>query len=120
MIETISGYWPCLPTSTSENDKLSTQNHCTLKKFEVRLGPDLKAIYPLLLSLNFSGCFKISGPLVIEKEIQDFGFSKLKYLQPNGFVHLESGEVNLLAAQFRIIHEQPSKVVFFSEQGGFL
>ena len=52
-----------------------------LQGLQVRLGPELRAMYPVVVNMGISGGLELSGPADPAK------------LRLNGVVHLESGEV---------------------------
>eukprot|EP00198_Chlamydomonas_reinhardtii_P011571 XP_001700908.1 predicted protein [Chlamydomonas reinhardtii] len=59
----------------------------TLAGLEVVLGPDLRAVFPVVLNLGLSGAVSLSGPADPDR------------LTPVGVVSLDSGTLNLLATQ---------------------
>ena len=54
-----------------------------LEKLQVRLGPELRAMYPVVVNLGISGDIQLNGP------------ADPANMRLNGAVALESGEVNL-------------------------
>jgi hypothetical protein len=57
------------------------------KSMNIKLGPEMRAVYPFVLN------FKLSG------EIELNGAADPAALQPSGTVMFESGEINLVATQ---------------------
>ena len=53
-----------------------------LHGLQVRLGPELRAMYPVVVNMNISGNIEINGP------------ADPKQLRMNGVIDLDSGEVS--------------------------
>jgi len=77
----------------------------SFRGLRVRLGPELRVVYPLLLNFGLSGELELSGRASLEPGA----------LRPSGCVSLTNGEVNLLATQARLNREHANRVVFDPE-----
>lgn len=88
-----------------------------LKNLKIVLGPDLKATYPLVLNINLSGSLDISGSVPLLLDDDDANQILLQSIKPSGFVRFNSGEINLLATQFRFLRDRPSQIVFAPDVG---
>ncbi|GLC61031.1 hypothetical protein PLESTB_001708500 [Pleodorina starrii] len=71
-----------------------------LSGLEVVLGPDLRALFPVVLNLGLSGSVTLSGPADPER------------LQPVGAIQLDSGTLNLVATQFVLDREHDNRIIF--------
>ncbi|GIL58076.1 hypothetical protein Vafri_13264, partial [Volvox africanus] len=71
-----------------------------LSGLELVLGPDLRALFPVVLNLGLSGSVTLNGP------------ADPKRLQPSGTVHLDSGTLNLVATQFILDREHDNRIIF--------
>jgi hypothetical protein len=72
----------------------------------VRLGPELRVVYPLLLNFGISGELDVSGSA-----------GDAAALRPVGTIVLTNGEVNLLATQAHLNREHTNTVVFDPDHG---
>ena len=72
----------------------------------VRLGPELRVVYPLLLNFGISGELDVSGSA-----------GDAAALRPVGTIVLTNGEVNLLATQAHLNREHNNTVVFDPDHG---
>lgn len=71
-----------------------------LAGLEVALGPDLRAIFPVVLNLGLSGTVVVSGPADPQR------------VQPVGVISLDSGTLNLVATQFVLDRDHPNRIIF--------
>jgi hypothetical protein len=72
----------------------------------VELGPELRAVFPVVLNVGLSGSLTISGCPAASA-----GVSLL------GVLRLEGGSLNLVATQFRLDREVPATITFTPEGG---
>lgn len=72
---------------------------------KIKLGPEMRAVYPFVLNFKLSGEVELNGPLDPAS------------LQPAGVVLFESGEINLVATQVHLNREHHNQAVFLPEQG---
>lgn len=77
-----------------------------LQGFTVELGPELRAIFPVVLTVGLSGAIRLSGPI-----------SDPTKLAPAGEIKLEGGVLNLVATQFSLDRQHENKIRFLPEQG---
>jgi hypothetical protein len=70
---------------------------------ELVLGPELRAVFPVVLNVGLSGRLLLSGPP--------------DRLLPAGVVRLEGGVLNLVATQFRLERDHPNSITFTPEAG---
>lgn len=56
--------------------------HLQLHGLQIRLGPELRAMYPVVVNMNISGQIEINGP------------ADPKHLRMNGVIDLDSGEAS--------------------------
>ena len=75
-----------------------------LDSFEVKLGPDLRAFFPVVLTTQVKGCVSLSGPLLDPS-----------MLTATGEVGLESGTLNLVATQFTLDRDHSNRILFLNE-----
>ena len=61
-----------------------------LQGLTIQLGPDLRTVYPFMMTFNVSGQVKINGP------------ADAKRLQLQGVIKLDSGEVSTLSIRHLI------------------
>lgn len=78
-----------------------------LAGLRIRLGPDLRAVVPVLLNLGLSGEIVLYGPV-----------DDLSRLAPQGVLELESGSLNLVAARLELDREHANRLVFTPSEGG--
>ena len=83
----------------------SAGSNAVLDGLAVQFGPDLRAVYPLVMNFGISGELVASGPAHPETVLI------------TGSLNLPSGEVNLLAAQFELDREHENMVVFGANSG---
>ncbi|GAX75992.1 hypothetical protein CEUSTIGMA_g3435.t1 [Chlamydomonas eustigma] len=76
-----------------------------LRNLTVRLGPDFKIFFPVVLNMQLGGNISFTGPADPAK------------LTAAGEVTFESGTLNLVATQFTLDREHSNRIVFSSEQG---
>ena len=72
----------------------------------VRLGPELRVVYPLLLNFGIAGELEVTGSA-----------GDAAALRPVGTIVLTNGEVNLLATQAHLNREHANTVVFDPDHG---
>lgn len=77
----------------------------TFRGLRVRLGPELRVVYPVVLNFGVSGELELNGKADIER------------LQPSGSVFLLGGDINLVAMQWQMNRDHPNRVVFVPEHG---
>lgn len=75
------------------------------KALKIKLGPEMRAIYPFVLNFGIAGDLEINGP-VDPMEVR-----------PSGSIRLDSGEVNLVATQVKLKRDHPNRAVFIPSQG---
>lgn len=73
---------------------------------ELVLGPELRAVFPVVLNVGVSGNLMLSG-----NPAQPNG------LLPSGVIRLEGGVLNLVATQFRLERDHPNSITFSPEAG---
>eukprot|EP00976_Prorocentrum_cordatum_P041989 850588-Prorocentrum_minimum.AAC.1 len=56
---------------------------------KIKLGPEIRALYPFVLNFKLAGELELNGP------------ADPLTIQPSGVVVFESGEINLVATQVR-------------------
>ncbi|CAG9460725.1 unnamed protein product [Pedinophyceae sp. YPF-701] len=78
----------------------------TLDNLRVKLGPELRATYPFVMTFGLQGQVDISGPA-----------SNPDALRPAGSILFDGGEVNLVATSLVLSRDHPNRVVFIPEQG---
>jgi hypothetical protein len=69
----------------------ANQSVC-FKSMKIKLGPEIRAVYPFVLNFKLAGELELNGPA---------DFSSATSLQPSGVIVFESGEINLVATQVR-------------------
>ncbi|KAF8055821.1 TIC236 [Scenedesmus sp. PABB004] len=77
-----------------------------LAGLEVVLGPELRAVFPVVLNVGVSGRLSLSGDPTSPAG-----------LRPAGVLRLEGGVLNLVATQFRLEREAPNALTFTPEGG---
>lgn len=75
-------------------------SNAVLDGLAVQFGPDLRALYPLVMNFGVSGELVASGPAHPES------------IEISGALKLPSGEINLLAAQFELDREHENMILF--------
>lgn len=90
---------PPPPVRTSSRD--SPLPPLTLRALDVRLGPELRAVYPFVVNVGLSGDLRLAGAPATPGD-----------LRLAGAVTLDGGEVNLLATQLVLDREHANRVVF--------
>lgn len=75
-------------------------SNAVLDGLAVQFGPDLRALYPLVMNFGVSGELVASGPAHPES------------IEISGSLKLPSGEINLLAAQFELDREHENLILF--------
>ena len=88
------------PTTPSTLSQPSARLPVALRGLDVRLGPELRAVYPFVVNVGLSGELRV-----------DAG-SPTPTPRLTGAVALDSGEVNLLATQLVLDREHANRVVF--------
>lgn len=83
----------------------SVVNKAVCKGFDIKLGPDLRAVYPFVLNFGIAGDIEING--VVDPE----------ELSPSGIIRFDSGDVNLVATQLSLNPEYPNRAIFVPEHG---
>lgn len=73
---------------------------------ELVLGPELRAVFPVVLNVGVSGNLLLSG-----NPAQPNG------LLPSGVIRLEGGVLNLVATQFRLERDHPNSITFSPDTG---
>jgi hypothetical protein len=73
---------------------------------ELVLGPELRAVFPVVLNVGVSGRVTLHGDPAAPNG-----------LQPAGRIRLEGGVLNLVATQFRLEREHPNTISFSPEAG---
>lgn len=73
---------------------------------ELVFGPELRAVFPVVLNVGVSGNLLLSG-----NPAQPNG------LLPSGVIRLEGGVLNLVATQFRLDMDAPNSITFSPEAG---
>ncbi|CAL8466123.1 g5659 [Coccomyxa elongata] len=76
-----------------------------LKGLKIHLGPELRAMFPVVLNMSISGDIELNGAA-------DPASLKLA-----GIIHLDGGEVNLVATQLVLDREHPNRLVFSPSRG---
>lgn len=76
------------------------QHNVTLDRLALQLGPDLRAVYPLVMNFSVSGGLEASGPAHPEQ------------LAVTGVLRLPSGDVNLVATQLALDRDHPNVITF--------
>lgn len=102
-----------LPNGITDRKKLKegTGEHpfamekITCKALKIKLGPEMRAIYPFVLNFGIAGDLEINGQ-VDPMEVR-----------PSGSIRLDSGEVNLVATQVKLKRDHPNRAVFIPSQG---
>lgn len=75
-------------------------SNAVLDGLAVQFGPDLRALYPLVMNFGVSGELVASGPAHPDS------------IEISGSLKLPSGEINLLAAQFELDREHENLILF--------
>lgn len=75
-------------------------SNAVLDGLAIQFGPDLRAVYPLVMNFAIKGDLVASGPAHPDS------------VEVTGTLKIPSGEVNLLAAQFELDREHENSVVF--------
>jgi hypothetical protein len=78
-----------------------------LSGLQVELGPELRAVFPVVLNVGVSGCLSLNGAPAGPGGVV-----------PAGVLRLENGVLNLVATQFRLDREQANTLTFTAEAGG--
>lgn len=78
----------------------STGSNAVLDGLAVQFGPDLRALYPLVMNFAVNGELVASGP------------AHLDSVTLSGSLRLPSGDINLLAAQFELDREHENMIIF--------
>ena len=81
----------------------AAQHNVFLDRLCISLGPDIKAVYPLVMNLSVTGQLEASGP-------PEPGAVSLK-----GVLKLSSGDVNFIATQLLLDRNHSNTVVFSDE-----
>lgn len=76
-----------------------------LDHLKLQLGPDLRAVFPVVLNVIISGEIDVTGP------------ADPALMTPSGVLKLEGGVLNLVATQFMLDRNHPNRLVFLPEQG---
>ena len=105
----LAGASPSLPPSSQLSSPASSSSSSPiplhLDGLRVRLGPELRVVYPLILNLATAGEVELTGPL------------DPLLLQALGSLSFESGEVNLVATQLRLSREHANRAKFEPGRG---
>ena len=80
-------------------------NKAVCNGFDIKLGPELRAVYPFVLNFGIAGDVEING--VVDPE----------ELSPSGIIRFDSGDVNLVATQLSLNPEYPNRAIFVPEHG---
>jgi hypothetical protein len=73
---------------------------------ELVLGPELRAVFPVVLNVGVAGKLTLHGDP-----------AALNGLAASGLIRLEGGVLNLVATQFRLEREHPNSISFSPEAG---
>ena len=97
---------PSAPSSSSSQGSASSSSSSdvTLDGLKVQLGPDLRAVYPVVLNFGVSGEVELSGPAT-------------EAVRPKGSIRFENGDINLVATKLSLARDQPNSVTFRPEAG---
>lgn len=76
-----------------------------LRGLKLHLGPELRAIFPVVLNMGISG------------DVELHGTADPAGLRVAGAVHLDGGEVNLVATQLVLDREHANRAVFTPSRG---
>lgn len=82
------------------------QPQLLLSGLELVLGPELRAVFPVVLNVGVSGRLALSGNPAAPNG-----------LAASGSIRLEGGVLNLVATQFRLEREHPNTISFSPEAG---
>lgn len=77
-----------------------------LNKLELEFGPELRAVFPVVLNVGVNGKVVLSGSP-----------SDTNQLCPVGVIRLENGVLNLVATQFRLDRNHPNSLTFSCDGG---
>ena len=80
-------------------------NKAFFRNFEIKLGPELRAVYPFVLNFGVAGEVELNGLLDQDK------------VEPAGILRFDSGDVNLVATQLSLNPEYPNRAILIPEQG---
>lgn len=98
---------PAVANSTAASGSMtSVQPQLLLTGLDLVFGPELRAVFPVVLNVGLSGHLHLTGD-----PFQPSG------LLPRGTIHLEGGVLNLVATQFRLEREHPNTITFTPEAG---
>ncbi|KAK9862508.1 hypothetical protein WJX84_009406 [Apatococcus fuscideae] len=92
-----------LQLGSDSSPPATVADNVQLAGLRLHLGPELRAMYPVVLNLG------ISGDLLID------GTADPDFVRLAGTVHLDSGEVNLLATQLVLERDHPNRLMFQPE-----
>jgi hypothetical protein len=93
-------------TDGSAADVAAVAPPLQLSGLELVLGPELRAVFPVVLNVGVSGNLLLSG-----------NPAKPNGLLPSGVIRLEGGVLNLVATQFRLERDHPNSITFSPEAG---
>lgn len=93
-------------SSSGGNPTAAPATSLQLCGLELVLGPELRAVFPVVLNVGVSGNLLLSG-----NPAQPHG------LVPSGVIRLEGGVLNLVATQFRLDRDHPNTITFSPEAG---
>ena len=83
----------------------SVVNKAVCDGLDIKLGPELRAVYPFVLNFGIAGDIEINGVVDAEE------------LSPSGIIRFDSGDVNLVATQLSLNPEYPNRAIFVPEHG---
>lgn len=90
----------------SRSGPVSGQPRLLLTGLELVFGPELRAVFPVVLNIGISGRLNLTGDPAVPGG-----------LLPAGRLVLEGGVLNLVATQFRLEREHPNTITFTPEAG---
>lgn len=103
----LSSPWqPAAGASSSSSGPASGQPQLVLTGLELVFGPELRAVFPVVLNVGISGRLHLAGNPAVPGG-----------LLPAGRLVLEGGVLNLVATQFRLDREHPNTMTFTPEAG---
>jgi len=96
---------PSIGEGASAVQSSSVMDKARFKNFHIKLGPELRAIYPFVLNFGIAG------------EVELNGLMDQEHIVPLGVLRFDSGDVNLVATQLSLNPEYSNRAVFLPEQG---
>ncbi|KAK9804274.1 hypothetical protein WJX72_004315 [[Myrmecia] bisecta] len=77
----------------------------SLQGLKLHLGPELRVVYPVVMNFGISGDIEVNGPATPGR------------MRVAGTIHLDGGEVNLVATQMVLDREHPNRLTFSPDSG---